>query len=383
MNTVIKIRPALQIQQVETDRHLDAFIRVPQAVYGDDPHFVPPLILERRQALKAAHTPYLRRARTAKWIAYRDGRAVGRIGAQIDPTALESQPGIGHFGLLAAENDPELFAALLDTAESWLRTHGMTTILGPLDHSLNEESGLLVDGFTTPPMLLMPHNPPYAADRLEELGYGKAKDLLAYAMDSQDDLSGPMQSLLARTPPAGITIRPLRWRDYDDEVRTLVSIFNDAWQDNWGFIPFTGEEIDILALQLRPLIEERLVWFAELNGEAVAFLVCLPNVNEAIADLGGRLLPFGWAKLLWRVKVKGLKSARVPLMGVRKRMAGKLLGGLLPFLLIGALRTEVRARGIRLVELSWVLEDNRAMRAVAEALCGPAYKTYRLYERPL
>lgn len=374
----------ITIQQVESPRLLDAFIRAPSALYGDDPHWVPPLILERRQALKANATPYLRRAKTALWLASRgDGRVVGRIGAQIDPTALEYQPGIGHFGHLAAEDDPQVFTALLETAENWLRSHGMTHTHGPLNPSLNEECGVLVDGFATPPMLLMPHNPPYLAQRLEERGYTKAKDLLAYLLDSQSDLPAPIQSLLARPLPAGVTIRPLRWRDYAAEVQTLVGIFNDAWRDNWGFIPFTEEEIDQLARDMRPLIEERLVWFAEMNGEAMAFLVCLPNVNEAIADLDGRLFPLGWAKLLWRIKVAGLKSARVPLMGMRKCMAGKVVGSLLPFLLVGALRREVQARGIRWVELSWILEDNGAMRAMAEALCGPAYKTYRLYERSL
>lgn len=362
---------------------LDTFIRVPAMLYGGDPHWVTPLMMERRGALKPGGTPFLRRAQTAQWIAWRDERPVGRISAQIDPLALERHPGTGHFGLLAAEDDPEVFAALLNTAENWLRGHGMQRVLGPLDLSINEESGLLVDGFSTPPMLMMGHDPPYAGRRLEQAGYGKAKDLLAYLLDCADDFPAPLRKLMERPPPAGLTIRPMIWRDYKAEVHRLVDIFNDAWSGNWGFVAITEDEVELMAVQMRPLIDERLVWFAELNGEAVAFLVCLPNINEAITDLNGRLFPFGWAKLLWRLKVRGLKSARVPLMGVRRRLAGKLVGGMLPFLLIAALRGEVIPRGIRKVELSWVLEDNGPMRAVAEALCGAPYKTYRLYERPL
>jgi hypothetical protein len=377
------MKPAPTLQKVETPGQLDAFIRVPADLYHDDPHWVTPLAMERRQALRPGATPYLRRAAVAYWIARRGARAVGRISAQIDPTALALRPGTGHFGLLAAEDDAEVVAALLETAENWLRGQGIGRVLGPLDLSLNEESGLLVDGFDRPPMMMMPHNPPYLGRLLERAGYAKAKDLLAYLLDCAAGLPAPIRSLLDRPAPSGITIRPLRRNDYAAEVRALVDIFNDAWRDNWGFIPFTDEEVALLARQMRPLIDERLVWFAEMGGEAVAFLVCLPNLNEAIADLGGSLLPFGWAKLLWRLKVSGVSTARVPLMGVRRKLAGRVVGGLLPFLLIGAVQPEVLARGIRAVELSWVLEDNTAMRAVAEALCGPAYKTYRLYERAL
>ncbi|WP_337997457.1 dATP pyrophosphohydrolase [Oleispirillum naphthae] len=372
----------LRIERVDGGSGLDAFIRVPFGLYRDDPNWVPPLLLERRRALAPGGTPYLRRADVALWIARRGGRAVGRISAQIDPLALERDPGTGHFGLIAAEDDPEVFAALLGAAEEWLRARGMERVRGPFNLSINEESGVLVDGFSTPPMLMMPHDPPYLGGRLAAAGYDPVKDILAYRLDPHD-VPEALLAVLDRQPPSGVAIRPLRWADYREEVRRLVEIFNDAWCGNWGFVPITGEEIEVMARELRPLIDERLVWFAEADGEAVAFIVCLPNLNEAIADLNGRLWPLGWARLLWRIRMRRLTTARVPLMGVRKRMSQTLLGSALPFLLIGALRREVLKRRVRAVEISWVLEDNRPMRAVAEALCGPAYKTCRLYERAL
>lgn len=370
------------LSPVEPSRH-DEFLRLPEQLYRDLPHWVPPLRMERRAALLPGATPYVRRARMQWWLASRNGRPVGRISAQIDPAALAREPGIGHFGLLAAENDPKVLAALLGAAEGWLRDNGMTHARGPFDLSVNQECGVLVDGFHTPPMMMMPHNPPWLGPALEALGYGKAKDLLAYCLDCSGPPPEKVARLLKRPLPRGLTIRPLRLERYGEEIACLAGIFNDAWAGNWGFVPFDPAEVELLARELRPLIQRDLVWFAEIDGQAEAFIVCLPNLNEAIADLGGALWPTGWAKLLWRLKVSGVRSARVPLMGVRRAVAATLAGGLLPFHLIGAVWPHVVARGMKNVELSWVLEDNRPMRAMAEALSGPAYKTYRLYEKAL
>jgi hypothetical protein len=363
-------------------KSLDEFVALPNRLMANDPMWVVPLDLERRMALKGNGTPYLRRAETAKWLARRNSVVVGRIGAQIDPMAVARMPGIGHFGFIAAEPDPAIFAALLRTAEDWLRARGMTRIRGPLNHSLNEETGLLVDGFDTPPSMMMPHDPPYAGGLIEQCGYAKAMDVFAYRLDLAR-VPKSFQAVMARAATAGVTVRPLRWRDYRNEVRRLVEVFNDAWSGNWGFVPFTDEEVDHLAGELKPLIVDRLVWFVEAGGVTEGFLVCLPNLNEAIRDLGGKLLPFGWAKLLWRIKVAGLKTTRVPLMGVRRGTTHTLRGSMIPFLMFGALSREVQARGIREIEISWVLETNRQMRAVAQALCGAPCKTYRLYEKTL
>jgi hypothetical protein len=256
-------------------------------------------------------------------------------------------------------------------------------VRGPFSLSVNDQAGLLVSGFDAPPMLMMPHDPPYAGPRVEALGYRKARDLLAYVCDADTPLPPAAAAVVRRGLPAGVTLRPMRRGALREEVSALIGIFNDAWAGNWGFVPFTAEEVAHLADELRPLLRERLVWFAEFRGEPVAFAVCLPNLNEAIRDLSGRLLPFGWARLLWRLKVSGVASARVPLMGVRRSLNNGLFGRVVPFFLVEAMRQEAKALGIRRIEMSWVLEDNARMRHLAEAAAGRAYKTYRVYERDL
>ncbi|WP_449234584.1 dATP pyrophosphohydrolase [Azospirillum doebereinerae] len=358
---------------------MERFIRVPFALHRDDPLWVPPLLMERRAALSPTGNPFFRHADAAFWIARRHGRDVGRISAQIDRLA---EAGTGHFGLLAATDDEAVVAALTTTAEEWLRERGARRVLGPFSLSINEETGLLVEGFDTPPMLMMGHDRPYLGPLLERAGYAKAKDVLAYLSDSPD-LPAGLAAILGRPLPPNVRVRQLRMAEYRREVGRLTDIFNDAWSGNWGFVPLTPDEVDHMARQMKPLIDERLVWFAEVDGEPAAFAVCLPNLNEAIRDLDGRLLPLGWAKLLWRLKLSGLRSARVPLMGVRRRYADSLLGGLLAFLIMAAIRREAAALGLRRIEMSWILEDNQPMRRIAEAVGGRPYKTYRIYGKAL
>lgn len=372
----------LKIESV-SQPHKGDFLELPYRLNQGDPNWVPPLRVERQMVLKPGGSPYLKRAETHFWVARRDGRAVGRISAQIDPLAQKTMPGIGHFGFISAEDDVEIFRALFDTAAAWLKARGMTSMQGPFDFSVNEECGVLVDGFDTPPAMMMPHNPRYIGDRILEAGLTKAQDLYAYAFDYSGVFNTRMKKLIKRAFASGITVRPLNWKKYASEVRTLVDVFNDSWCDNWGFVPITDDEIEQLASDLKLLLHEDLVQFAELNGETVGFIVCLPNLNEAIRDLHGDLLPLGWAKLLWRLKVTGVRSARVPLMGVRRKVTGNLLAGMLPFLLIGALEPEARRQKFGIIEVSWMLESNPAMCAIGEAICGKPYKTYRIYGKEL
>lgn len=374
----------VEVAAVEDRGALERFIRLPAALYGADPNFVPPLLGERRAALTPRSNPFFRHAEAAFWIARRGGQDVGRISAQQDHLIKADAGGpVGHFGMLAAVDDPAVFAALLAAAEEWLAKRGLRRVQGPFSLSINEEAGLLVDGFATPPMLMMPHDPPYADGRLRALGYAKVRDLYAYLCDSSAALPPAAAALVARGLPAGVTLRPMRRGDIAGDVAALVDIFNDAWDGHWGFVPITPDEVGHMAREMRPLLRERLVWFAEVGGEPAAFCVCLVNLNAAIRDLSGRLAPFGWAKLLWRLKVAGVTTARVPLLGVRRRFAGSVLGRLLPLHVVEALRREALALGITSVEISWVLEDNLPMRHLAEAVGGRAYKTYRVYERVL
>ena len=374
----------IEVVAVKGRAALERFIRLPETLYRADKNFVPPLRKERRDALTPRGNPFLRRAEAAFWIAQQNGRDVGRISAQRDSLAeARTADPAGHFGLLAAVDDPAVFAALLAEAEGWLAQRGFKRVQGPFSLNINEETGLLVDGFDTPPMLMMPHDPPYADGRLRALGYRKARDLYAYLCVTGAGLPPASARMVARGLPAGVVLRPMRRRHVDDDVAALVDIFNDAWQGNWGFVPITRDEVGHMARSMRPLLHDRLVWFAEVDGTPAAFGLCLPDLNAAIRDLGGRLLPFGWAKLLWRLKVAGVTTARVPLMGVRRRFADGLLGRLLALHVTEALRREALALGIKAVELSWVLEDNLPMRHLAEAFGGRAYKTYRVYERAL
>ena len=373
----------VEIVPVQGRTLLNRFIRLPERFYRDDPHYVAPLHLERLEALTPKN-PFFGNADVQFWIARKDGRDVGRISAQIDHQALALRPdATGQFGLIAGEDDPAVFEALIATAADWLRSRGMKRMQGPFNLSIKEEMGLLVDGFDTPPMLLMGHDRPHVGQRLEALGLRKEKDVYAYLYDITGDLPAGARRLLDRPLPSEYKVRRLDLKRYDDEVRVITDVFNDAWLENWGFVPLSEIETDHLGKSLKPLLDPRLVSIVEHKGEPVGFLICLPNLNEAIRDLGGRLLPFGWAKLLWRLKVSGLKTARVPLMGVKRSAARGVMGKLLPFLLIDAVRKEAADMGFTHVELSWILEDNMPMRHMNESLGGTVYKTYRIYEMPL
>lgn len=374
---------AIEIVPVQGRALLDRFIRLPERLHKDDPHYIAPLHMERLDALTPKN-PFFGHADVQFWLARKDGRDVGRISAQIDHQALSIRPdAAGQFGMIAAEDDPAIFAALLSTAENWLRARGRSRIEGPFNLNINEEMGLLVDGFDTPPMLLMGHDKPYIGARLEALGFAKEKDVYAYLYDIRVDLPAGARRLVERPLPDGLTVRSIDFKRYNDEIRAVTSIFNDAWANNWGFVPLTDIETDHLAKSLKPLLDARLVSIVEWKGEPVGFLVCLPNINEAISDLNGRLLPFGWAKLLWRLKVSGVKTARVPLMGIRRSFAQGVIGSLLPFLLIDRVRKNAVPMGFTHVELSWILEDNLPMRRINESLGGVAYKTYRIYAKAL
>jgi len=362
---------------------LDRFILLPERLHRDDPQYIAPLHLERQEALTPKN-PFFGHAEVQFWLAQKDGRDVGRISAQIDQQGLALRPdGTGQFGMIAAEDDPAIFKALVDTAAEWLRARGMRRMQGPLNLNINEETGLLVAGFDTPPMLLMGHDKPYIGPRLEQLGLVKEKDVYAYLYDMTVDVPASVRRLLDRPLPKELTVRQIDFKRYNEEIRTVTSIFNDAWANNWGFVPLTETETDYLATSLKPLLNPHLTSVVERNGEPVGFLIALPNLNEAIRGLDGKLLPFGWAKLLWRLKVQGVKTARVPLMGVRRSAAQDMIGGLLPFLMVDMVRREGLKRGFTHIELSWILEDNLPMRRMNESLGATAYKTYRIYEKQL
>jgi hypothetical protein len=366
----------LRVVPVEGRRGMSQFIRLPWSIYRDDPAWVPPLLLERKEHL-SKRNPFFEHAKCKFWLAYRGATAVGRISAQVDRLHLERyEDSTGFFGLLEAEDKAETFRVLMNTAETWLRNQGMGRVLGPFNLSINHECGLLVEGFDTPPMVMMGHARPYYSARVEENGYRKEKDLLAYHIHSDFQLTPAMRLLIKRAKKR-VHLRPIRKSIFKEELRILQDIFEDAWSQNWGFVPFTKAEFEHMGKSFKLLLPDDQVQIAEVDGVPAAFMVAVPNVNEAIKDLDGKLF------LLWRLKVAYPKSVRVALMGVRQRYQNSRLAAALAVMVVEAARPPAVKRGVLSAEMSWILDDNMGMRNIIESLGGVVYKRYRIFAKDL
>ena len=372
----------MRIVSFDEGASLNDFIDVPWQLYQDDPHWVPPLKFERKEAL-APKAPFFQHARWQGWVAYDGDRPVGRISAQIDdlyePIHKEK---VGFFGFLEAPDDQAYFDGLISVASQWLQERGRQRMLGPFNLGVNQELGLLVEGFDTPPFFMMPHGLPYYETRLKAAGFSGVQDMLAYLMNPVFETPRVMQMLQKRYLK-DVRVRPVDRSNLDSELELLREIFNDAWSDNWSFVPFTDNEFRAIGKELLLITPKDFMQVAEIDGRGVAFIVLLPNLNEAIADLDGRLLPLGWAKLLWRIKGKFPTTGRVPLMGVRREFHHTKLGPGLAFAVINALREPSIAKGVNPVELSWILEENEGMRGIIESIGGYVSKRYRMFSKDL
>lgn len=366
-----------------TNRHeLRKFIDVPWLVYADDPMWVPPLRLERRWHFSKSN-PFFEHGEWQAWIAYRNNQPVGRISAQIDQLHRQRYGAdTGHFGLLESVNDKEVFAKLLQTAEKWLAERGTKHVSGPYNFSINQECGVLVSGFDTPPMVMMPHSPKWYGQLLEEQGYYPLKDLLAYLMKVDMEVPKIVRNLMGKFSER-LRIRVLRRNQLKVEMEIIRSIFNDAWSDNWGFIPFTEAEFSELGSTFRFLLRDEYFQIVEVDGVPAAFMVALPNLNEIFAKLNGNLFPFGWFQLIKQVKFGRFRTGRIPLMGVRKQFRNTPLGATIAFMMVAAIRQLGLSRGFREVEVSWILEDNKSMRGIIEMAGNREYKRYRIFGKTL
>ncbi|SNB60637.1 hypothetical protein SAMN07250955_10210 [Arboricoccus pini] len=375
----------LTLEPITDKAGIRRFVTAPDLVYEDDPTYVHPLVFERMEHLDAKKNPFLKGIEIAYWLAHRDGRPVGRISAQINARHLERyQDSTGQFGFFECMDDPEAAAALLKVAEDWLRAKGMRRVKGPFNPTINDEVGLLVKGLETPPMMMMGHGRAWYPKLVEGQGYQKVQDLLAYHFNVQAPWPAAAQRIIDRSAKLEtLHIRPLDMKRFDEEIRLVCDIFNDAWANNWGFIPFGEDEAAYLAKSIKMLVDARHFAIGEIDGVPAAMVVTIPNVNEAAFDLKGHLLPFGWAKLLWRLKVKGVKSSRMPLMGVRQAYQHTAKGAALALGVIGAVKDYHKGRGVEWAELSWILESNRAMNDLIVLVGGVPYKTYRIYEKAL
>ena len=384
MSSPISIRPVL----TKADRN--AFVALPFRLYADDPNWVPPLKGEALGLITPEKNGWYSHAKAQLFLAERGGQVVGRISAHIDTLALTMPadkglgPGTGQWGLMEAESE-DVFELLLAKAEDWLRGEGMTRALGPISQSIWEEPGLLVQGFDHPPTVMMGHAKPEYQGWIERAGYHAVKTLYTYDLDITVDFP-PIVKRIIRSGEANprIRIRQVDKSKFDEEAAIILAILNDAWSDNWGFVPLTQPEIDDIGVKLKPIVYNDLIRVAELDGRPVAFMITLPDLNEVIAPLKGNLLPFGWANLLLWLRRPKARTMRVPLMGVVKELQASRMAGQLAFMMIEYIRQAAVAKyGSTRGEIGWVLEDNQGMNAIAETLDSKVNKTYLIYEKAL
>lgn len=374
---------SVSVRQLPLGGNLKEFLDVVERIYRDDPKYVRPLDFDLKQRLSRKN-PFFRHGEGTIFTAHRNGECVGRCTAQID-RAWNDRYGerTGFFGFFDTIDDQEVASALLQRAGEWLRSRGMRKIIGPLSLNSNEEMGCLVDGFDMPPMVMMPHHRPYQGKLIEGAGFVKAKDLYAwrYVVGPLPKRAQKAVDIIAALPE--VRTRHVDKKNLENEVRLVMDIFNDGWSDNWGFVPLTTPELKKLADDFKLLLVPELTQIVEIDGEPAAFAIAIPNLNEFIHDLNGKLLPTGVAKLLWRFKVVGGKTARLALLGIRKKFRIQKKYGALSAYMYGELSRSGARLGIEWGELSWTLEDNHPVNLGIKMMGGEIYKTYRVYERPL
>jgi GNAT superfamily N-acetyltransferase len=379
MSSNVTIRP------VRTKKDKKAFVDFAWEVYKDDPAWVPPLKDEVHGLITPGKNPWFEHAKAEFWVAERGDKVVGRISAQVDELVQEYMAkGIGNWGFLDAF-DEDTTHALIKTAEEWLRRQGMNRALGPISLSIWDEPGLEIEGFEEDPTVMMGHHRPEYRGWIESAGYRKSKDLLTYEVDIAHWDDPKINRLIA----AGernqhIRIRMVDKSKFNEEARIILNILNDAWSNNWGYVPLTEAEIAYAGKKLKPIIYNELVRVAEIDGEPVAFMITIPDINELTKDLNGELFPFNFIKLLWRLRKPRTRRARVPLMGVAKKLHQSRLASMLAFMLIEYTRRDCVAKfGINVGEFGWILEDNKGMLSIAELPGARINHRYRIFEKAL
>jgi GNAT superfamily N-acetyltransferase len=371
------------VRPVQGRRDLNAFIKLPFRIHRDHPRWVPPLIFDRRAFLDRSKNPFFDHADAEYFLAERDGRVVGRITAHIDLRWDEYQGGNdGMFGFIELEDDLEIARALIDAAAGWLRDRGRDRMIGPMDFTTNDECGLLVEGFDREPIVLAPWHPPYYQQRLEELGLAKSMDLLMWELWLGELQEGnefhPMIEAAARTSEeAGVVVRGMRKSDLENEIHRFMEVYNEAWGPNWGFVPVTAEEVAFQAKNLKPILSEDWAMMAERGDEVVGAALTLPDINQVLKKMNGRLFPFGW----WHFLTGRKKIDRVRVFALGVKTSYQHLG------VAAALFVRHRETAARVPqkggEMGWILESNEPMNRAMEGMGGKVVERYRLYELPL
>jgi hypothetical protein len=374
----------VDIRQIPMGGPIDDFLNVVDYIYKSDPAYVRPLDMELKDRLNPKKNPFFEHGEGAIFCAYRNGWVVGRCTASIDREHLDRYgDGVGFFGFLDTVDDEEVARALLARAESWLRGKGMKHARGPLSLNINEETGCLVDGFDTPPYIMMPHHRPYQSTLIEKAGYTKAKDFYAWRY-SVGDLNTRVKRAHAEIKALPeISFRRASMKTLSADVELLVDVFNDAWSDNWGFVPFTRNEVKKMAADFKLLLMPEITCICSIDGEPAAVALAIPNLNELVRDFDGKLFPLGLPKLLWRLKVRGPRSARLLLLGIRKKFRNSRKYAPLSAFMYAEMNDGAKSLGIKEGELGWTLEDNGRVNAGITMMGAKPYKTYRVFEKPL
>ncbi len=371
----------VEVRSVAGRREMTAFLELTRRIYSDDPQWVEPLRWELKKVLDPSKHPFHQHAEVEYYLAHREGEVVGRVAAFVNHRFNEfHESKVGGFGFFECVDDVAVARALLAAAEGWSRRHGMELLHGPFNFSTNDEfcsPGVLVEGFEYPPVLLMGHTPPYYAGLLEGCGFRKSKDLLSYWIEGDSPPERLVEGVERIRERQKVTIRPLSVKDLDSDIGRIKEIYHSAWERNWGFVPMTDPEFDYLAHSIRAVMDPRFCVLAEVEGEAVAFALQLPDLNQVVKHMDGRMFPVGWLKFLWYRR--RVNAARVLTLGVKPGYRHRGFDSML----ILHLFSEGLKAGYSGAECGWILEDNMPMRRGLERIGGRAYKVYRVYERPL
>jgi ribosomal protein S18 acetylase RimI-like enzyme len=381
---VSAVHQALTIEQVISRRQRDEFVDFPWRIYGDDSNWCPPLKMEAHAAINSDKHPFYRHGAAVQFLARRGGQVVGRISVSDDPNYnAEHSSNVGCFGMFETIGDASVARSLLDAAARWLRGRGRTSIMGPIDYSTNYPSGLLIEGFDTPQRVMMNHNPAYYSALLEGWGLEKAKDMYAWWFDANNPSLDEWTCRAARIANrGGITIRHMRFNDFEAEIERCLSVYNQAWEKEWGFVQMTHDEFRHMAYQLKQMAVPELLLVAEVGDQPVGFCVTLPDLNEALRPLNGRLtwcgLPTGLFRLLRGLKQ--IRTARMAVLGVLPRFRRR---GIAELMILQAFQHGKHKLGYTGAELSWTLEDNDLINRTIESVGAQRYKRFRIYQRPI
>ncbi|MCX7877852.1 MAG: hypothetical protein N2510_04325 [Ignavibacteria bacterium] len=373
----------LKIRTVADNRDLMEFIKLPWSIYKGNEYWVPPLIFDVRKNLDPKRNPFFKHSEIQLFIAEKNGRFAGRIAAIKNNNHNNfHKDKAGFFGFFECENDQDVADLLLDTACQWINDKGLDKVYGPVNPSTNDEMGFLLEGFDSSPVLMMPYNPKYYLDFAEKYGLKKAKDLYAYYIPAEVIKDEKVMNKLERMAElikkrSDVTTRFINMKDLNNEVRKIEEIYNSAWENNWGFVPLTTEEFDYMADSLKMVVDPELVIFAEVNGKPAGFSLSLPDFNQVLKKLNGRVLPFGFIKLI--TAKKKIDLLRVIIMGVKPEYQKR---GIDSVFYLETIKNGVK-NGYKGAEISWVLEDNMPMVMTAEKLGAYIYKKYRIYEKNL